>query len=298
MLAGACTQDNPAYESNRDAGWPDRGSLGEVGLDVPASELDPAPVDVRPAADAGVRESVAEVAVAPEVAAEVAAPVDAMNVTPPSAGLVLHWRLDEASGAFATDSSGNGFDGTYMGSPVPAAISEAAPTTFFNPGCRQFRADVTQSVQLGRTAAVLQPTAGLTVSVWFRTTLMGRADLLNHGGDYFLRIMSGEIEFVRRRPATSSPYYVTATGPAPRAVDGQWHHAAGVATLGTMAMYLDGVLVANHNEVVAFTYTARDFMVGRSGTGAPPFEGLLDDVRIYDRALGETEIKALAARRP
>jgi hypothetical protein len=37
---------------------------------------------------------------------------------PPTAGLVGYWNLDEASGAIANDSSGNGNHGTLVNSPL------------------------------------------------------------------------------------------------------------------------------------------------------------------------------------
>jgi len=282
VLAGACIQDNPAY----DAGMRDSAVPLELG---PSMDVGPSVDQGRDVFDAG-----AESAGPKEPSVDAAV----FETAPPiSAQLVLHWRFDETTGAVAADSSGNGLDGTYTGGPVP--VSGGAPTTFANPGSRQFRAEVMQSVQLGRSAPALQPAAGLTVSVWFRTSLTGRADFLGHGNDYFLRIMSGEIEFVRRRPTGSSPdIYITATGAAPKAADGQWHHALGVATTGRIAMYLDGALIARKDEIVPFVYLAQDFVVGRAANAALSFAGTLDDVRIYGRALAEDEIRVLAARAP
>ena len=304
MLAGACTRDNPAYhEGVRDAGSQDLVGHIDLGpdlqgndgaLDVPRGSTD-APFE------AALSDATADaVWGAPDgdPAVDSGAP-DATEVGPAVEGLVLHWRLDETSGMVAKDSSGNGFDGTYTGSPAPAHTAESAPTDFANPGSRQFSASVNQSVQLGTTPSALQPTAELSVTLWFRTRLTGRADFITHGGDYFLRIMSGEIEFVRRRPPGSSPdIYITATGSAPGAADGQWHHVAGVATTNRIAIYLDGSLIGRRDELVPFAYAARTLTLGRSATGAPPFEGWLDDVRIYDRAVNEVEIQALAAGAP
>lgn len=291
LLTGACaTEDNPAYMANvSDAGLPsDLPAPVDLGRDVPQSDAgadsgDPGPAQPPPDA----------------VVAEVTAPIDAADAGRPAAGLVLHWRLDELTGVLAADSSSSRLDGTFTGSPVPAPTPDGAPTYFANPGSRLFRSAVNHSVQLGRSAPALQPAAGVTVSVWFRTTLTGRADLLGHGSDYFLRIMSGEIEFVRRRPTGSSAdIYITASGLAPTATDGQWHHAAGVASTGSIAMYLDGALIARKDEAVPFTYLARDFTVGRAASAGLSFEGSLDDVRIYNRALAEAEIRALAAGAP
>ena len=170
------------------------------------------------------------------------APNDSPTATVP--GLVLHWRLDEPSGTVAMDSSGRGFHGAYDGDPLPVASANVPATKFPNAACRQFTPAAGTRVVLASTAAVLRPTEAVTVTVWFRSTLVGRADLVSHGSDYFIRYNDGEMEFVRRRPPGSSTTYVSASGPAPTMSDGRWHHAAGVAsTTGGTFIYLDGVLV-------------------------------------------------------
>ena len=82
--------------------------------------------------------------------------------------------------------------------------------------------------------------------------------------------------------------------------DGNWHHIAfTISRTGNGIFYLDGVPKGNtststvgnlDNNLPLFIAASRD--VG----GAPPnlyFGGLIDDVRIYNRALSATEITAL-----
>jgi hypothetical protein len=218
-------------------------------------------------------------------------------VTP---GLVLHWRFDEPTGAAALDSSGHRFDGTYSGSSIPSPSAEVPPTTFANPGSRRFDATVGNSVQLASMPAELRPTQALTVTVWFRTTQTTRGDLVSHGSDYFIRWNVGEMEFVRRRPVGSASTFVSSSGVAPTANDGGWHHAAGVASVdGSTAIYLDGVVVDQDGSRLPFTYAASGaVVVGQSMAGGQPFDGWMDEVRIYDRALSLDEIRALARGEP
>jgi hypothetical protein len=294
----ACTAPNPAYLVSRDA----RGDRQEMDArsDSPA---DPAPdaftdPDASGPGPRDAGEGDARTADAP-AAADGPTGVDA-PIGPAGPGLVLHWRFDEPAGSIAVDSSGHGFEGTYGGSPLPSPSAEVPPTTFANPGSRRFDATVVNSVQLASMPAALQPTQALTVTVWFRTTQTTRADLVCHGGDYFIRWNVGEMEFVRRRPLGSSANLVSASGPAPTANDGRWHHAAGVASPdGDTMIYLDGTLVDRDVSRLPFTYVAPNaLIVGRSMAGGQVFDGWLDEVRIYDRVLSENEIRALARGEP
>ena len=75
-----------------------------------------------------------------------------------------------------------------------------------------------------------------------------------------------------------------------------WHHVAFTIdeATNTQTLYLDGVVVAqtNHAEPIAYDVNAGTF-VGNNPNGTLPFNGLLDDLFIYDRALSANEIEAL-----
>jgi hypothetical protein len=300
----ACTAPNPAYLLPRDA------RAERPGMDATADpRVDAAPDgfierDASPPEQRDAFAGDARVADGPTVVDGLGggdAPGAGDSSTGPVApGLVLYWRFDEPSGSAAIDSSGYGLEGTYSGSPLPAPSTEAAPTTFANPGSRRFDATVVHSVQLASMPAALRPTQALTVSVWFRTTQTTRADLVCHGGDYFIRWNIGEMEFVRRRPPGSSATWVAASGAASTANDGRWHHAAGVASVdGDTVIYLDGAVVDRDVSRLPFTYVSPSaLVVGRSMAGGQVFDGWLDEVRIYDRVLSPDEIQALARGEP
>ncbi|RBY94249.1 radical SAM protein [Blastococcus sp. TBT05-19] len=75
--------------------------------------------------------------------------------------------------------------------------------------------------------------------------------------------------------------------------DGQWHHV--VATLGTtgMQLFVDGRLVASRTDVVM----AQDYLTGywriggdRTWSGAPYFNGLIDEVAVYPTILSAEQV--------
>ncbi len=74
-----------------------------------------------------------------------------------------------------------------------------------------------------------------------------------------------------------------------------WQHVAAVVRRGKneTRLYVNGYLVAKASTGTAqFDDTKADLQLGRI-PGAPPFQGELADVRLYNRPLDETEIQAL-----
>jgi hypothetical protein len=77
----------------------------------------------------------------------------------------------------------------------------------------------------------------------------------------------------------------------------KWQHVAATFDRGTMKLYIDGVLAAESqtdlrpNPILNAQYSPA---LGIGNTGGKhysiPFDGLIDEVKIYNRALSETEI--------
>lgn len=78
-----------------------------------------------------------------------------------------------------------------------------------------------------------------------------------------------------------------------------WHHVAVVGTGNSMSLYLDGTLRATSRKCVSnYAYTdcrrRRTFMVGGYGLyGCGNFDGLIDEVILFDKALTATQIADL-----
>jgi hypothetical protein len=83
--------------------------------------------------------------------------------------------------------------------------------------------------------------------------------------------------------------------------DGEWHHIAvvfgeeGSADISDASLYIDGAeqVISRTSSCTVQTGASYNVKVGQYAGGAY-FEGLIDDVRIYDRALSAEEIAELA----
>lgn len=93
---------------------------------------------------------------------------------------------------------------------------------------------------------------------------------------------------------------------SPLVDDGQWHHVAGVFDSSTLTIYIDGNREGSASGGSTFgTGNTRYGFVGQRSeaedvdgdTGVPwRFDGEVDDVRIYSRALSQAEVASLAGK--
>ena len=217
-------------------------------------------------------------------------------------GLVLYWKLDEPAGATAIDSSGNGFAGTYLAGasrPTPARPVEP-PLRFPNPRSRAFDGEQQQGIVLTTMPTPLRPTEELTLSVWYRATTVdtgGGSELITAGNNTLLRLREGEIEVAKRVPDGLDAAYARCLGAAPGHLDGNWHHVATVIDATSVTIYFDGAQICQLMNVQPLLYDrGPDLFVGRHGEGQTDFDfdGNMDEVRIYSKALTPERIRALA----
>jgi hypothetical protein len=275
-----CTQPNPRFDG-------DSPSVHDDGAVDGGKEI--------PGVDAGVS---SETSVT-DVGQIGPAPTDA----PGASGLILYWRFDEQTGTVATDSSGGGIDGAYLGEPtLPQPASAVAPTGFANPLSREFPATGRPSVRASGAMTILklQPTDQFTLSVWYRATTASAAfggDLINLSDATFIRLKPNQIEVGRRREVVTPPVYAVAENDQlTNALDGRWHHVAGVIGGQSVSLYFDGVMKATTAEPRPLVYMGRDVVVGRHDNtqAEQQFQGAIDEVRIYRRALTAQEVLNLA----
>jgi hypothetical protein len=214
----------------------------------------------------------------------------------------LHWRFDETSGSTAGDASGSGFRGTYTGVTGIPSPSALVPTVHYpDPSSRAFVAANRQAVVISPAPAPSRPANNLTVSLWYRTTLLdlghnppAASEAVSNGDNYFVRIRATDIAFTR----LSASGYIVCFAVVSDHLDGRWHHVAGVASPSGTRVYVDGVERCSNTRGDDMTYShGPDLWVGRHGNGQTnwDFDGNIDDVRIYNRALPAEEVAAIAA---
>lgn len=212
-------------------------------------------------------------------------------------GLVGYWKLDENSG-LAKDTSGYGNDGTWGGTPISSTDTNSFE--FKNSKSLEFDG-ATDFVDVGD-PAILRGMDQLTVSVWVKQKSTGSVQtIIGYWGNtspinsrkYMLRVSTSSIQgYVY----TTQPAQEGGTFSTTDLTDG-WHHLAMTWDGSNLRMYIDGV-----DTGVTFTGTGainsnsqNDFYIGREQASGIPFNGFIDEVRIYNRALSLSEISNLAS---
>lgn len=76
-------------------------------------------------------------------------------------------------------------------------------------------------------------------------------------------------------------------------VDGNWHHIVFQNDGSTTSLFIDGVFQASQAETL-FTGNGNIY-VGATNLNASPFQGELDQIRIYDRLITPEEARAAAS---
>jgi hypothetical protein len=216
--------------------------------------------------------------------------------------LVLYWKLDEAAGTTAEDASGNGLAGTYAGEtgiPTPSAV--LPPVKFLDGASRAFSSAGRQMVEIAPMPALLKPTGNVTLTAWYRATAVDvngtGGEVISGGNNYLLRIRPGDVEYDKRATSGGNEH-IRCFAAVGNQLDGNWHHLALVIDDTQLRGYFDGVQRCATPTTAQNSYDlGTAFRVGRHGQTADSydFDGNIDEVRVYRRALSPTDVAALAA---
>jgi hypothetical protein len=209
-------------------------------------------------------------------------------------GLVGYWALDEGTGTTATDSSGNGNNGTLVNGPT-WTIGKLGSALAFN--------GLTHYVNVPSTPVL--NAYPLTVAVWMQTAstagVRGIVNkyVANSYNGYQVFLSNGNLCAWYIRDTANYVYDGSGcTFNLPGYNDNLWHHVAYVVNASGSNLYVDGVQKGS----LGWTGTAgpqttiQPIHLGHypgANGGAEYFPGALDDVRIYNRALSTADILIL-----
>ncbi len=207
-----------------------------------------------------------------------------------SAELVGWWRLDETSGTTVHDSSGNGNDGTLNGNPQWAAGIIGGALHLDG------SSDYVQ-IPFSESLRVLNR-GDFTFTLWLNADEIDKKHIvfqqmdLNGLGRSWLTIGDGNADN-NIRTYVGGAY--TVSGFVIEA--GEWYHAAVVVTEGgandSIQIYVNGEPEGNPRQD-SMEDCEGDFLIGCGKNLASAFtDGLVDDVRIYSRALTEDDLQVI-----
>ena len=201
------------------------------------------------------------------------------------------WKMDEKKGDIARDSSGNKNHGKLSGGPV------WQPKDGVTKGALLFDGS-DDKVELPSSVGV--DVAG-TVAVWINCTPTGEDYIWYDAQD---GPKEGRLYIENNRLIAQlcrSNDYVVDLGVDFTPYAGDWHHIAFTwENAGEAELYIDGTEAASDNTVSLSAIKHNYTVLGEHGV-APRFKyynGLMDDVRIYNYALSQLEIARICSVTP
>ncbi len=220
-----------------------------------------------------------------------AAPTFAQDI---DSNLVGHWRLDETSGTTAADSSSSGNDGTMSGLNAATDSVDGQVGTALDFGGNDY-------INIG--TSTIDGSTEASVCLWY--FYEGPNPLPEHkyfiskyqpGFHGWLFTMTAGTESINFQPGTNTGG--SSLSSSANSVNyNEWTHVCAVFKAGEyIRLYIDGVLDTERTTSIASSMSSSgpNLRIGAHQFGGNRFNGRMDDVRLYDRALSDEDVFALA----
>jgi hypothetical protein len=207
---------------------------------------------------------------------------------------IATYAFDEGSGITASDSSGNGNTGTLLNGPVWTAGKVGSAVSFDG---------LNDSIMVANNSA-LMPSSSLTLAAWFNAdaqqgqyaTIIGKTA----SGGYWLGIDRDGLDC--GVPNAVCGELFAGNGwtfvPSPAITYSTWNHVALTYDGSTARLYFNGVLSNTTSLSGTVGDATQPLCIGMDPNGGTcsdgPFKGLVDEVKIYNRALSASEIFTMA----
>jgi len=207
------------------------------------------------------------------------------------ANLVGWWTFDEGMGSTVLDRSGHGNHGAIQGNPdwVVGYNDEGTALSFDGLG---------DYVDCGK-AVIFDFNEQITVAAWMRVDVFEQTDqAIVSKGETAWKLVRNELTNEMRFDCGEVGEAVGSKN----VNDGQWHHVVGRYDGSRISLYVDGIqdsfIAATGSLTADPNITVWIADNNRPGSGPQAWNGLIDDVRVYNRALTLEEIELITRGDP
>ena len=205
-------------------------------------------------------------------------------------GLVAHYTMsqDSLKGSLLGDKTPYENDGTIYGATFATDRKGQANKCMYFDGVDDY-------VDCGN-ADILSAPSNLTVEAWFMTNtvtlayqqIVGKQSFLN---EYRLILYNNNL--AGQIYSSSREYSIHSNKSGVTIVAGNWYHAVMTYDKQNFRLYVNGIQVDVLPLSITIAPNSYRLRIGRNSSAAYYFNGLIDDVRIYNRALSQEEITLL-----
>jgi len=202
---------------------------------------------------------------------------------------LAHWKLDEGSGTIAADASGNGLLGTIENGAVWK--SDATRASYLSFDGNDDRIATEAQVDISGFDK------DFTCAYWVNNQMTATDEFQRNSiivGNRYPDLDDGALHFMKQTPTKQE----VRVGGATQELDyedlpvGEWHHCAIVKSGDSLTYYRDGVAMTNRTLTTFAPGPLPFFIGGNPNTinDKEHFNGFIDDVVLYDRALSANEV--------
>jgi chitodextrinase len=195
-------------------------------------------------------------------------------------GLVAAYSFDEGSGTTVMDLSGNDNNGTVSNATWVDSGKYGNALSF----------NGSNSVVTIKDSAALHLTTGMTLEAWVNPSavMSGWTDILYKGNDnYFLEGTSSQTAPGGGGTIGSVDVPIFGTAALPVNV---WTHLAVTYDGSTLRLYMNGTQVSSLPEIGNILTSTNPLQVGGDTFFGQYFSGLIDEVRVYNTPLSQSQI--------
>ncbi|MBT4166197.1 prolyl oligopeptidase family serine peptidase [archaeon] len=212
--------------------------------------------------------------------------------------LILYMRMDDInSSGHPTDLSGYSNNGTLVNNPIINSTNG-----YWGNGVSF---DGSNYIEVPDSSSLDSPgiTNEITVCSWFKvdnqgttyTGIVGKYDTIKAGGHrmFLMSRNAGDNKYGLFLSSAGTSFDASVLTNSALNTD-QWYHLCGTSN-GTLKLYLDGVQQSATATLAGGIYSDADTstLIGKFNRANSEFEGLIDEVLIFNRALTYDEIKAI-----
>jgi len=207
--------------------------------------------------------------------------------------LVLHLDFDECDGDAVLDSSIYAQHGYLGAEPGPDAADPVRDGDQPLSGCGALRFDPAGGddfVTIPNDQGLFDPDEAFTLTAWVRCAASRAWSAVASGGHYRYAMYLASGGAARGYFATLWPTFTPLTDDV--APLGEWSHVAMVYDGGSVTFYVEGVPQETTVLEGTLSGVVDAFYIGWDGYAGDTFDGWIDEVKVYRRALEAQEVRA------
>ena len=213
------------------------------------------------------------------------APATATTATTATTSLVAAYGFDEGTGTTVLDRSGKGNNGV-ISSATWAATGRFGKALAFNG---------TSSWVTVADSTSLDLTTGMTLEAWVypTTTMTGwRTVMMKEQPGADIYYLSANTDMNQPATGVSIGGSIRQLNAGTTIPVNAWTHLTATYDGTTQRLYINGAQVASQAQTGSITVSGSAMHIGGNSVWGEYFQGLIDEVRVYNRALSPAEIQA------